>query len=215
MVIAIDGPAGAGKSTVARAVAARLGFTYLDTGAMYRCMALAAMRSDTSVDDETALGLLARSLRIGLDGDHVTLDGVEVEDEIRTAEVSQAASRVAVHPAVRAAMVGLQREQVSRDRWVAEGRDIGTVVAPESPLKIFLDASPEERARRRAAESGAALEATLADLIQRDARDSSRATGALAAARDSVRLDTTGLDRAEVVERIVELALERNLVGRQ
>ncbi|UJA19882.1 (d)CMP kinase [Thermoleophilia bacterium SCSIO 60948] len=211
MVIAIDGPAGAGKSTVARAVAARLGFTYLDTGAMYRCVALAARRNDTSLDDEKALGLLARSIRLELDGERVALDGADVGEEIRTREVSDAASQVAVHPAVREAMVTLQRRQVETGGWVAEGRDIGTVVAPEAPLKIFLDASPEERARRRAAETGAELEATLADLIARDARDSARATGALAAARDSVRLDTTGLDADGVAERVVELARERGL----
>ena len=150
MVIAIDGPAGAGKSTVARGVAAALGFTYLDSGAMYRCVALAALGADIDLADGEGLGELARGLRIELDGEVVRLDGRDVSGEIRSPEVAAAASRVSVHSQVREAMVARQRELIESGRYVAEGRDIGTVVSPEAPLKVFLTASEEERARRRA-----------------------------------------------------------------
>ena len=141
MVIAIDGPAGAGKSTVARAVAAALGFTYLDSGAMYRCVALAAIRRGADLGDAAALGELARSLRIELDGERVELDGEDVGAAIREPAVTEAASRVSVHAPVREAMVAEQRRLVAAGRYVAEGRDIGTVVSPEAPLKVFLTAS--------------------------------------------------------------------------
>ena len=154
MVIAIDGPAGAGKSTVARGVAEALGFTYLDSGAMYRCVALAALERGVELDDGEALGELARGLELELDGGSVRLDGRDVSEAIREPEVSAAASRVSVHPAVREAMVARQRELIDSGRYVAEGRDIGTVVSPDAPLKVFLTASESERARRRAAETG-------------------------------------------------------------
>src|SRR4051794_318210 len=162
MVIAIDGPAGAGKSTVARGVAAEIGFTYLDSGAMYRCVALAALQGSVELDDGETVGALAEGLTIDFDRQRVLLDGDDVSDEIRDPQVSAAASRVSVHPRVRAAMVARQRALIPAGSYVAEGRDIGTVVSPDSPLKVFLTASAEERARRRAAETGEAFEAVLA-----------------------------------------------------
>jgi len=211
MVIAIDGPAGAGKSTVARALAERLGFTYLDSGAMYRCVALAALERGSELDDEVATGDLAASLKIKLGGDRVELDGRDVSDAIRTPEVTAASSRVSVHPAVREAMVARQRELIAAGRYVAEGRDIGTVVSPEAPLKVFLTASPEERARRRAAQTGEDPEAVLAAQRERDARDEGREHSALRAAEDAVELDTSGLALGEVVDRVVALTRQRGL----
>ncbi len=211
MVIAIDGPAGAGKSTVARGVASALGFTYLDSGAMYRCVALAALAADAELDDGVALGELARGLRIGLDGG-VTLDGRDVAAEIRSPEVTAAASRVSVHHQVREAMVAQQRGLIERGRYVAEGRDIGTMVSPDAPLKVFLTASESERARRRAAESGEDLDRVLSAMRERDRRDEGREHGALRPADDAVELDTTGLQVDEVVARVVELARRRGIV---
>ena len=211
MVIAIDGPAGAGKSTVARGVAAALGFTYLDSGAMYRAAALAALREGADLGDGEALGVLARGLDLALDGASVRLGGEEVTAAIRTPEVTAAASRVSVHPEVREAMVAQQRALIAAGRYVAEGRDIGTVVSPDSPLKVFLTATPEERARRRAAESGESPKAVLAAMRDRDSRDREREHGALRAAPEAVEMDTTGLSSDEVVARVVELARERGL----
>jgi cytidylate kinase len=200
MVIAIDGPAGAGKSTVARGVAHRLGFTYMDSGAMYRCVALLALASPDRTPAQ-----LAQSARIEL-GERVLLDGRDVTKEIRTLRVSEKASQVAPDPAVREALVALQRELLSSGDWVAEGRDIGTVVAPDAALKVFLTADPVERARRRAAELGLDEEAVLDELRQRDQRDSEREHSPLRAASDAVVLDTTGLSVEQVVERIAGLA---------
>jgi cytidylate kinase len=211
MVIAIDGPAGAGKSTVARAVADALGFTYLDSGAMYRCVALAAIQRGADLDAAEEIGELARSVRIDLDGEGVELDGREVGDAIRAPRVTEASSRVSVHPPVREAMVARQRQMIEANRYVAEGRDIGTVVSPEAPLKVFLTASAEERARRRAAQTGEDETAVLAAQLERDERDENREHGALRAAEDAVEVDTTGLDVEEVVEKIVDLARERGL----
>lgn len=211
MVIAIDGPAGAGKSTVARAVAGEIGFTYLDSGAMYRCVALAALEGNADLDDGEALGALAEGLAIDFDGQRVLLDGEDVSEEIRAPEVSAAASRVSVHPRVREAMVARQRHLIVAGNFVAEGRDIGTVVSPDSPLKIFLTASDEERARRRAGETGEQVAAVLAAQRLRDARDTEREHGALRPAEDAVGLDTTGLSQDEVVARVVSLARERGL----
>jgi cytidylate kinase len=211
MVIAIDGPAGAGKSTVARAVAAEIGFTYLDSGAMYRSVALAGLEAGIELDDGDALGALAEGLEIDFDGARVLLDGRDVSGEIRSPEVTAAASRVSVHPRVRAAMVARQRQLIAAGRFVAEGRDIGTVVSPDSPLKVFLTASDEERARRRAAETGEGVEAVLEAQRRRDARDSERQHGALRSAKDAVDIDTTDLNLDEVVARVVALARERGL----
>jgi CMP/dCMP kinase len=211
MVIAIDGPAGAGKSTVARAVAERLGFTYLDSGAMYRCVALAALERGADLNDEVAVGEVARALAIALDGDRVELDGRDVSAAIREPRVTEASSLVSVHPPVREAMVAEQRRLIGAGRYVAEGRDIGTVVSPEAPLKVFLTASPEERARRRAAQTGEDAAAVLAAQGERDARDESREHSALRVAEDAVELDTTGLSLDAVVDRVESLARERRL----
>jgi cytidylate kinase len=211
MVIAIDGPAGAGKSTVARAVAERLDFTYLDSGAMYRCVALAALERDADLDDAAGVGELARSLAIGVEGKRVELDGCDVSTAIREPSVTDASSRVSAHPAVREAMVAEQRRLIAAGRYVAEGRDIGTIVSPEAPLKVFLTASPEERARRRAAQTGEDPAAVLAAQRERDTRDESREHSALRAAPDAVELDTTGLSLDEVVNRVEALARERGL----
>lgn len=195
MVIAIDGPAGAGKSTVARAVAAALGYTYLDTGAMYRSVALAELRG--AEHPERAEILL---------GERVLLDGDDVTEAIRTPEVSERASQVAARPEVRRAMQERQRTLLADGDWVAEGRDIGTVVCPGAEVKVFLTADDTERARRRAAELGADVEAVLADQRVRDERDRGRADSPLVPAGDAVELDTTGLTIDEVVARIGELA---------
>jgi CMP/dCMP kinase len=218
MLIAIDGPAGAGKSTVARALAARLGFTYLDSGAMYRCVALLALHAP-----DQAPAALARAARIELEGSdlqltqparsprardsggRVRLDGDDVTDAIRTPAVSEAASRIAADPGVREALVAKQRELIARGDWVVEGRDIGTVVAPDAALKIFLTAEPRERARRRAAELRADHDTVLAEQALRDERDSTRAHSPLAPAPHALRYDTTGLTAQEVVERIAQL----------
>jgi cytidylate kinase len=194
MLIAIDGPAGAGKSTVARAVADALGFTYLDTGAMYRCVALAELRG--------AADPLSCDIEIG---GEVTLDGEDVTDAIRTPEVSARASQVAARPEVRGHLVALQRSMIRSGDYVAEGRDIGTVVAPDAELKVFLTASPEERAQRRAAQTGADPAQVLAEQLERDRRDETREHSPLAAAPDALRVDTTGLSVDEVVERIARL----------
>ena len=194
MLIAIDGPAGAGKSTVARAVADALGFTYLDSGAMYRCVALAELRG---ADDPLAC-------EIALDG-RVTLDGEDVSEAIRTPQVSARASEVAARPEVRHHLVKLQRDMIAHGDYVAEGRDIGTVVAPDAELKVFLTASPQERAQRRAAQTGADPAQVLAEQTERDERDSTREHSPLQPAGDALQVDTTGLSVDEVVERIAEL----------
>ena len=201
MVIAIDGPAGAGKSSVARAAAERLGFTYLDSGAMYRAVAWAA---ETRGEEAVAV---ARGAELVL-GERVLLDGEDVTERIREPWVSEAASRVSADPAVREALVAQQRRLLEDGDWVAEGRDIGTVVAPEAAVKVFLTAAPEERARRRAEELGADERAVLADLLERDARDLNRAASPLAPAADAVPVDTTALSLEQVVEQIFTLAVE-------
>ncbi len=199
MVIAIDGPAGAGKSTVAKAVARRLGFTYLDSGAMYRAVALAALERGLEPAE------VAPTTRIEL-GDRVLLDGRDVTEAIRTPQISEAASEAAAQSAVRAAMVAEQRRLLGRGDWVAEGRDIGTVVAPDADLKVFLTADPKERARRRAAELGADPQAVLAEQTIRDERDRTREHSPLQAAPGAVELDTTALTLEAVVERVADLA---------
>ena len=209
MVIAIDGPAGAGKSTVARALAERLGFTYLDSGAMYRCVALASMRAGAALDDEGQVGAIAEAARIDLGRGTVSLDGEDVGEAIRSPEISVAASQVSVHPRVRAAMVERQRSLLASADYVAEGRDIGTVVAPGAELKVFLTASPEARADRRAAETGEHSRDVLEAQATRDGRDREREHGALRPADDSVEVDTTGRDVSDVVDRIAALAAER------
>ena len=202
MIVAIDGPAGAGKSTVARGVARALGFTYLDSGAMYRCVALAVLEGGGEPAD------VARAIELEV-GERVLLDGRDVTEAIRAPEVSEAASRVAADPGVREALVERQRELMSSGNWVAEGRDIGTVVAPGAEVKVFLTASGEERARRRAAELGADPDTVLAEQALRDERDRTREHSPLEAAPGAIELDTTGLSVDEVVERIAGLVRER------
>jgi cytidylate kinase len=197
MVIAIDGPAGAGKSSVARAAAQRLGFTYLDSGAMYR--AVAARGGDAVA--------VARDAQIEL-GERVTLDGEDVTELIREPWVSEAASRVSADPAVREALVEQQRRLLAQGDWVAEGRDIGTVVSPDAEVKVFLTADPAERARRRAAELGGDEEIVLRELVLRDERDRNREASPLVPAPDAVPVDTTGLTLEQVVDQIVTLAVE-------
>jgi cytidylate kinase len=211
MVIAIDGPAGAGKSTVARGVARALGFTYLDSGAMYRCVALAALDRGMDLDDGERLGEMAWDLDIGFDGDTVRLDGKPVEGRIRSPEVTIAASKVSIHPQVRQAMVKRQRELIAAGNYVAEGRDIGTVVSPDSPLKIFLTADEGERARRRAADSGEPVARVAEAIRDRDERDQHRADSPLRVAEGSIYIDTTDLSPDEVVRQIAELARERGV----
>ena len=196
MLIAIDGPAGAGKSTVARAVADALGFTYLDSGAMYRCVALAELRG---AEDPLACAIELRD-------SHVTLAGEDVTEAIREPEVSALASQVAARPEVRSRLVELQRAMIDAGDYVAEGRDIGTVVAPGAELKVFLTASPQERARRRAAQTGADPEQVLREQQERDERDATREHSPLQAAPDALQVDTTGLTVDEVAQQIVRLA---------
>lgn len=198
-VVAIDGPAGAGKSSVARAVAHALGFVYLDSGAMYRSVALAALRRGAEP------AAIAGAVRID-PGERVLLDGADVTEQIRTPEVSEAASRAAADPAVREAMVAQQRRLLARGDWVVEGRDIGTVVAPDAELKLFITADPRERARRRAAELGADLDTVLAEQAIRDERDRAREHSPLRPASGAVVIDTTRLALPEVVERVVAMA---------
>jgi cytidylate kinase len=201
MVIAIDGPAGAGKSTVAKAVAAQLGFTYLDTGAMYRAVALAARGQHRAPQD------IAREAVIEV-GDRVTIDGEDVTEEIRTPEVSEDASRVASDPGVRVALVEQQQRLLQHGDWVAEGRDIALVVAPDAEVKVFLTATPQERARRRAEQVGGDLATVLKEQAMRDARDNTPGRSILEPAPDAVPVDTTGLTLDEVVAQIATLVVE-------
>jgi cytidylate kinase len=201
MVVAIDGPAGAGKSTVARLLAERLGWRYLDSGAMYRAAALATL------EDGGAPAAAAASADIEL-GERVLLGGRDVTEAIRAPEVTEASSRIAKDPDVRAALVKKQRELLGGGDWVAEGRDIGTVVAPDAALKIFLTASPEQRAQRRAAELGADWRVVLRDQTLRDAQDAERVHSPLRPAVDAIELDTTDRPVEDVVSQVVGLVKE-------
>lgn len=198
MVVAIDGPAGAGKSTVARALASELGFTYLDSGAMYRAVGLMLLRDGGAASER------AEAIEIEL-GERVVADGEDVTEAIRAPEVSDAASKVATNPRVRAALVRKQRALLEHGDWVAEGRDIGTVVAPDAAVKVFLTADPAERARRRAAELGTDVETVMRDQALRDAQDEGREHSPLEHAPGAVAVDTSGLTIDQVVERIAEL----------
>ncbi len=200
MVIAIDGPAGAGKSTVARAVARELGFTYLDTGAMYRAVALAALQDGNA-------GEVARSIEIEV-GDRVLVNGEDVTDRIRAPEITERASKVAADQAVRQALVAKQQAIMATGDWVAEGRDIATVVAPDAAVKVFLTADPDERARRRAAQRGGNPDEVRRQQDERDRRDATGDRSVHEPAPDAVPLDTTGLSLDEVVAQVVMLATE-------
>lgn len=210
LLIAIDGPAGSGKSSAARAIADELGFINLNTGAAYRAVALVALQEDVSLDDGASLAGVSR--RVSLDAGGARVDGKPVpEDELRTPEVSAAASAVSARPEVRAVLLDVQREAARRANReggaVVEGRDIGTVVLPEAELKVYLSAAPEERARRRAHQTGreAELERIKEAMSQRDRQDSERETSPLKPAPEAIILDTTSLSLEGVVSRVLEL----------
>jgi CMP/dCMP kinase len=214
VIVAIDGPSGAGKSTLAKRLAKELGFTYLDTGAMYRALALKVLRQGIDLGDERRLAGVVRDTDIGLqesDGRlNVMLDGVDVADLIRTPEVSQTASKVSARKIVRQRLLELQRAAAVKGDIVAEGRDIGTVIFPGAELKIYLDASVDERARRRYEELRAggrqvSLEATVREIKERDQRDSARDLAPLCKAADAVAIDSSGLTADAVAERVMEL----------
>lgn len=214
MIITIDGPAGAGKSSAARALAERLGFRFLDTGAMYRAVALAGLRSGIDLDDSAALASLARSLRIEYRDGRLWLDGEDVSDAIRTQEATAATHYAANNPAVRAHLVTLQQAAAGSDDLVTDGRDQGTVVFPRAECKIFLTASPEERARRRLKEieargETATLEDVLADQRFRDERDAQREVGPLLPALDAIIVCTDGMGPREVVDHLYMLVESR------
>ncbi|MEB1812888.1 (d)CMP kinase [Adlercreutzia mucosicola] len=222
MIVAIDGPSGAGKSTVAKAVAKELGFSCLDTGAMYRAIAWQALQNGVSLDDEAALGEIARTYDIAfghVEGDpvpkRVFIGDAEVTDAIRTAEIDRAVSPTSAAPSVRAALLDQQRRIGNGGDYVVEGRDIGTVVFPDAAVKVFLTASDEERAHRRVRQNvdrgigSIDYEEVLADLRRRDAADSSRATAPLRAAEDAVQIDSTSHYIEEVIDQICALAREK------
>lgn len=217
-MIAIDGPSGAGKGTVARAVAHRLGYRYVDTGAMYRAVAWKALRAGVDLDSEPAVVALVRDAVIELEEGRVRIDGHDVTEAIRTPEIDAATTRVARLPGVRAELVARQRALGADGGVVMEGRDIGTVVFPGADVKIFLDASPEERARRRARDPAhqysrrGAVEEVAAALEARDRQDRTRPVSPLAVAADAVQIDTTGLRVEEVVERVMAV-VEARLEG--
>lgn len=214
--LAIDGPAGAGKSTTARGVAERLGFLHVDSGAMYRGVALLALRRGISLEDESGLVEMVAGARFTPSPGGMLVDGVSIEDSIRTAEAGEAASRVALHPKLRRTLVSIQRSFAQGPGLVMEGRDIGTVVFPDADVKIYLDATPEERARRRVHDPAHSLSdgsATVGDvataLEARDRSDRTRSTSPLTRAGDAVEIDTTGLPIEDVIQRVLALVAER------
>lgn len=216
MIVAIDGPAGAGKSTIASRLARKLGYVNLESGAMYRALALKAIEWDVSFDDEPALRKLAEGARITLEptigGNRVLLDGKDVSTRIRDRDVTEAASRVSVHPSVREWMVARQQDMGKGGGVVMEGRDIGTKVFPNADLKIFLDADPVVREQRRLDQNrikGPSAESIAAELRERDLRDRTRATSPLAAASDAVTIDSTNLSEDEVLQKIEELVRQK------
>lgn len=216
IIVAIDGPAGAGKSTLARRVADKLGFLYINTGAMYRAVALWAMRLNVATSDMHRLEQLAEAAQIELaaNEDRVMLNGEDVSEAIRGPEVSQAASQVSAVPGVRRALLAMQRKMAETSSVVMEGRDIGSVVFPHAQVKIFLDADPKERARRRAAEMDASIDSVVGELNQRDERDRQRKEAPLVQAPDAQLVDTTGLSLEEVEEIVLRLVRARTSNGK-
>ena len=215
LVIALDGPSGAGKGTISRAIAERLGYRHVDTGAMYRAVAWLALERGVPFDDEPAVAALAETARLRVEPDRIAIDGHDVTAAIRTPEMDRAAARVARIPAVRRVLVARQRALGAGGGIVMEGRDIGTVVFPAADLKIYLDADPAERARRRAADPAHAgsqepLTAVAESMADRDRSDATRATSPLTAAPDAIRIDTTGVAIQSVVEQVLALARERS-----
>lgn len=226
VIVAIDGPAGAGKSTIAKRLADKLNFVYIDTGAMYRAVALWAAREGKSWDDMLVMEQLAKAAEIGLESNppRVTLNGEDVSEEIRRPEISQGASKVSAIAGVRRALVDKQRELAGRVSVVMEGRDIGTVVFPNADVKIFLDASPAERAERRVKElaqkpssntPAASKETVLAEMNERDNRDRTRAEAPLMQAPDATLVDTTGLTLDEVEEAILKIIRAKTTNGKE
>lgn len=209
MIIAIDGPAGAGKSTIARSLARRLGVTYIDTGAMYRAIALWALRAGIPLDDMHKLEQLAREAHIRFDGDRIFLNGEDVTAMIREPEVSDAASKVSIVPGVRKALREEQRRIGAESGVVMEGRDIGTVVFPDAQVKIYLDADPEIRAGRRAGETGEDQGVVAREMAERDHRDRSRREAPLTQAPDAEYIDSTRLTPEEVEEAILKIIRRR------
>lgn len=218
LIIAIDGPSGAGKSTLGRMLARALNLLYIDTGSMYRAVALAVMESSISASDDIAVGSLASRVDIDLAGNpdslRITLEGRDVTDEIRTEEVTAMSSIISTIPAVRRAMVKRQREMGKRGA-VLNGRDIGTVVFPDADVKFFLTAVPDERAQRRFSEerdqdSNASFEATFADMVERDRRDSTREDSPLKVAEDGIIVDSTGLSIDQVFEKMMAAIEEKS-----
>jgi len=216
LIVAIDGPAGAGKSTIARSLAQKLGFAYIDTGAMYRAVALWALRVGVDLDDLHRLEQLAKEAHIEFTAGETTvlLNGEDVTAAIREAGVSEAASKVSVAPGVRRAMRQEQRRIASTQAVVMEGRDIGTVVFPDAQVKIFLDAAPGVRAERRAAETGGEVEQIARDLAQRDQRDRTRSEAPLTQAPDAEYLDTSSLTAPQVEEAILKMVREKTSNGK-
>ena len=217
IVIAIDGPAGAGKSTIARSLARRLGFTYIDTGAMYRAVALWALRAGIDVDDPFRLEQLARQagIEFAAGENTVRLNGEDVTAAIREPHVTEAASKVAAMPGVRRAMRAEQRRIGAERSVVMDGRDIGTVVFPEARVKIYLDAHPQVRAGRRAAETGGFVEEIAREMAERDARDRTRAEAPLTQAPDAEYLDSTAMTPEQVEEAILRIVRERTSNGKE